>query len=83
MQDPNSFSNHHQVAVQHLDLQLTTDFEKKVLSGYVDLTCQVLVDSPSHLVLDTSHLTINEVVFVDKDNTASLKVWTLMISFYP
>ena len=39
--DPNSFANNHEAAVSHIHLNLTTDFERRVLHGYAELTVKV------------------------------------------
>jgi aminopeptidase N len=58
--DIHSFSNPHQVRVKHLDLDLTVDFERKVLEGSATLTVDRTDDS-APLVLDTRDLTIQRV----------------------
>jgi aminopeptidase N len=61
--DPHSYSNPHQVRVRQLELDLTADFEKCVLGGFVVLDIQRQLGCPpdAPLVLDTRDLTIEEV----------------------
>lgn len=58
MSDPNSFSNLQEVRQKHISFNLTVDFEKKVLTGYVDITADVL-EPTTHFVLDVKGLTIH------------------------
>jgi hypothetical protein len=61
--DPHSYSNPQQVRVRQLELDLTADFEQRVLRGFVVLDIQRQRDCPANtpLVLDTRDLTIEEV----------------------
>jgi len=59
--DYHSFSNPEQVAVTHLDLDLTVDFDRRVLSGEATLTFKRKAENASTLVLDTKDLTIHGV----------------------
>jgi leukotriene-A4 hydrolase len=58
--DPHSFSRPDQVAVKHLDLDLTVDFAKKVLSGRATLALDNSKGA-SQLVLDTRDLDVAKV----------------------
>ena len=53
-----------QAVVKHLDLNLTVDFEKKILSGYATLDVDVKNDT-SDLILDTHGLNIEKVTYAD------------------
>lgn len=59
--DYHSQSNPNDVIVSHLELDLTADFESKVLSGSVVLTYEKLTPTASTLILDTRDLVINQV----------------------
>ncbi|MFN0159168.1 MAG: M1 family metallopeptidase [Bacteroidota bacterium] len=58
--DPHSFAHHDEVVVKHLDLQLSVDFERKVLDGEATLTIENLTGADT-LFLDTRDLTIHGV----------------------
>ncbi|GIY29295.1 leukotriene A-4 hydrolase [Caerostris darwini] len=58
--DPNSFSNPESCIVTDIDLHLEVDFEKHVLSGYVDLSID-RKNMKADLLLDTRDLTIHNV----------------------
>ncbi|TDF38574.1 M1 family peptidase [Alteromonadaceae bacterium M269] len=59
--DYHSYGNPEDIAVKHLDLDLTVDFDTKSLTGYVDLTVERQQDSANTLVLDTRNIDINKV----------------------
>src|SRR5450432_876544 len=61
--DVHSFSNPEQVRVQQIDLDLTTDFERREIKGVATLDIQKQPGCPADapLVLDTRGLTIEEV----------------------
>lgn len=59
--DPCTLSNYHQFDVKLTDLSISVSFEKKIVFGTVSYH---LSGSASHLVLDTSYLSIED-VFVD------------------
>lgn len=67
-QDPHSYSNHQEVRVRHLDLNLEIDFERTILSGEVMLHLDYLKSTDS-LVLDGSDLKIQ---YVTDDNNKPL-----------
>ena len=56
--DYHSYANPEQVVVTHLDLDLTADFDKKVLSGEVELTYEKTDPNANTLALDTRDLEI-------------------------
>nr|CAG4718057.1 unnamed protein product [Naegleria fowleri] len=64
--DKQSFGNNHLVATRHYYLDLSTDFKNKILIGYVDITCEALVEKPSELVLDARNLNIVQTKFLYK-----------------
>ncbi|MGO4891379.1 leukotriene A4 hydrolase C-terminal domain-containing protein [Flavobacterium sp. W21_SRS_FM6] len=59
--DYHSFSNPDEVKVTNLVLDLTVDFEQKMLSGSVQLDYKRVLPSADKLVLDTRDLTITNV----------------------
>ena len=59
--DYHSFANADEIRVKHLVLDLTVDFERKVLSGSVELHLQRQQESVTTLVLDTRDLHIHNV----------------------
>jgi aminopeptidase N len=46
--DSNSFANNHELVVKHIHLSLTADFDKKILSGHVELDVKVMRDFKMH-----------------------------------
>ena len=61
--DPHSFANIDQIRVSHLSLELSVDFEQRVLHGVaiLDLTRQPGCPADALLVLDTRGLSIDQV----------------------
>ena len=59
--DPHSASRPQEVAVSHLDLDLTVDFEARRLSGVATLTLDRRSPGARELVLDTRDLEISSV----------------------
>lgn len=59
--DPHSFADPDQCVVTHLHLDIEIDFERKVLVGFVDLTCEKRSPNAKYLVLDTQDLNIKRV----------------------
>src|SRR4051794_17416405 len=57
--DVHSYSRPGQVRVRHLDLDLTLDFERKVIDGAVTLHFDRIAGN--ELILDTRDLTIHDV----------------------
>jgi leukotriene-A4 hydrolase len=62
--DPNSFANNHQVRVIHYHLDLSPDFERKSLNGFVDVMFEALVSHPQLVTLDARTLIIKQVKMV-------------------
>ncbi len=60
-QDYHSYANTDQVMVTHLDMDLTVDFDKQVISGTVQVDFDRIVADASELVLDTRDLAIRNV----------------------
>src|SRR5436190_9996181 len=64
MKDPHSFSNPDEAVVKHLTLNLTVDFNKKILSGTAMLDVE-LKNNASQIILDTRDLNIDKVILAD------------------
>ncbi|MCP3943481.1 MAG: M1 family metallopeptidase [Desulfobacteraceae bacterium] len=65
--DYHSYANPNEVIVTHIDLDLAVDFEKKQLSGTVELDIDVVKKKhkgPLELVLDTRDLAISKVMLI-------------------
>ncbi|MFC4654541.1 M1 family metallopeptidase [Rheinheimera marina] len=60
--DPHSFSNSDIVSHPHLQLDLTADFDKKQLSGFVELDLEWHLPEARELVLDSRDLTVQRVM---------------------
>jgi leukotriene A-4 hydrolase/aminopeptidase len=67
--DIHSFSKPENAVVKHLDLNLSVDFDKKILSGTATLDIQVS-GPDSEIVLDTRDLTIEKVLLDDGSSAA-------------
>lgn len=59
--DYHSFSNPEQISVSHLALDLDVNFDKKIISGDVELTVKRMQEGANTLILDTRDLTIKGV----------------------
>lgn len=59
--DPHSFSNPESIVINHLELDLTVDFDTRVLHGTAKIDLERKNDKSSILVLDTNALTIKHV----------------------
>lgn len=64
MQDPHSFSRPDDAAIKHLALDLTVDFEKKILHGSATITVDAK-DGATQIILDTRDLKIEKVTYTD------------------
>ncbi|XP_076812495.1 leukotriene A-4 hydrolase-like isoform X1 [Clavelina lepadiformis] len=67
--DPTSYSDPREAKIQHIDINWTVDFSRKVLSGYVDLKFKSKKDNLSSLILDSKDLAIHKIT----DGKADLK----------
>jgi len=56
--DPNSFSNVNNFKVNHIKLNLKTEFERKALTGYVINEVEIIDNSVNEFILDTRGLKI-------------------------
>ena len=59
--DYHSYGNPDEMMVTHLDLDLTVDFETRLLTGFVDLTIERQQADMNTLKLDTRDISINKV----------------------
>ncbi|OLY83163.1 Leukotriene A-4 hydrolase-like protein [Smittium mucronatum] len=59
--DPNSLSNLDEIITRNVHLDLTVDFDRKLLHGFVILTLDSLIAGVSQVVLDTNGLSIASV----------------------
>lgn len=58
--DPNTLSNYHNFVTKHTVADFEIDFEKKVLSGGVELTFESLTDGEaSEITLDTRYVSLS------------------------
>lgn len=68
-EDPSSFSNPHEISVDHLDLNLAVDFDRRVLKGKATWNL-IQHQRGTSLVLDTSDLKIEKVEVDGKETKA-------------
>ena len=59
--DYHSFSNPEQVTVTHIALDLTVDFERKIMHGTAGIEFKRVDSNATKIVLDTNDLTINTI----------------------
>ncbi|XP_075526195.1 leukotriene A-4 hydrolase isoform X3 [Dermacentor variabilis] len=59
--DPHSYARPDQCLVTHIHLEIEIDFRRKVIAGFVDITCEKRSDECSVLVLDTQDLIVKRV----------------------
>lgn len=72
--DPHSYANFHEVIATHYALNLHTDFTRKILYGYVDISVKVVGPSANYLYLDIKALAIERVT--DQKTGKDFK-WTI------
>lgn len=65
--DYHSHSNPEQVSIKHLNLDLTIDFEQKVMRGTAELKLVRHQENVKQLILDTSSLSIKRITSGDKE----------------
>ncbi|MCV2885526.1 M1 family metallopeptidase [Aestuariibacter sp. AA17] len=61
--DYHSYANPSEIAVKHIDLDLTANFDKRILEGSATLTVERMAPEASTLMLDTRDLSIESVTF--------------------
>lgn len=71
--DYHSYSNPEQVRVKHIALDLTVDFDKKIMHGSATIDYEKIDPAATVLVLDTSDLTINKVTSEGQELAFELK----------
>jgi leukotriene-A4 hydrolase len=59
--DPSSLSNPGSVRGIHLKLELSVEFEKRIIHGTASYMCRVEEEGATHFILDTSTLVISSV----------------------
>src|SRR5436190_4449437 len=65
--DPHTFARPDEAVVKHLDLDITIDFEQKILSGKA--TCEIeKKNNAQQIILDTRDLTIEKVKLDGNEN---------------
>lgn len=74
--DPHSYANYDQVRVEHLELDLAVNFQRRILAGHVTLDLDRQPDA-ERLVLDSRQLTIRDVNRVGSDGTLEPLSWRL------
>lgn len=62
--DPHSYAEPDRIVIQHLDLDLNIDVEKKILAGDATLTI-LRKDAAAPLILDTNNLTISAIKIME------------------
>lgn len=73
LKDPSSFANIDEVLITNAELNLSVNFEKKILSGNVILTFKNVCNKAiSEIILDTRELTINKVINVSSNENEIL-----------
>ena len=70
--DPCSFSNINEIKTTQTHLNLSVDFDKKILSGNVDLSFETLSDDVSSIILDSRELDIKS-IYMTSDKDKKLK----------
>jgi len=66
--DPNSFANVNNFKVNHMKLNLKTEFDRKVLSGYVINEVEIVDGSSNKFILDTRGLKISSASWITEDD---------------
>ena len=66
--DDHSFANFNEVRVNHISLDLTVDFDQKVLSGSARLSLNNITETNT-LVLDVGDLSVNEIILDNGEAT--------------
>ncbi|EGF79700.1 hypothetical protein BATDEDRAFT_19784 [Batrachochytrium dendrobatidis JAM81] len=73
--DPNSFANSHEAIIRHTHLNLTTDFDAKILHGFVEHTVSIVAASGANkVVLDSSYVDVKSVVIATDSTSLKFEV---------
>jgi leukotriene-A4 hydrolase len=75
--DPHSYANFDAVQVRHAHLDLAVSFERRELSGFVDLDLLRKDPAANSVVLDTRDLSIEEVLIVDAQQRYTTTAFSL------
>ncbi|KAG4085078.1 leukotriene A4 hydrolase [Neocallimastix lanati (nom. inval.)] len=67
--DPNSYANVNNFKVNHMKLNLKTEFERKALTGYVVNEVEIVDNSVNKFILDTRGLKVFSASWVKKDGS--------------
>jgi len=59
--DPHSYANFNQVEITHYDINLKTDFKRKIFYGYVDISAKIIDNNTEYLCLDVRSLAVERV----------------------
>jgi aminopeptidase N len=71
--DPTSQSNLDEAKTNHIHLDLTVDFDAKILSGSAELEIEAIADAVHKVVLDTSFIDIRAVSVAGQ--ALSVNIW--------
>lgn len=67
--DPHSYANLEQVRIRHLHLDVHTDFDRRVLAGFVDLTLDWTDPTARKVILDSRALSIGAIYAIAADGS--------------
>jgi aminopeptidase N len=67
--DPHSYANLEQVRIRHLHLDVQTDFDRRVLAGFVDLTLDWTDPTARKVILDSRALSIGAIYAIAADGS--------------
>ncbi len=68
LKDPHSFSNPHQNKIEHLDLNISVDFEHKIIYGTASYTVKRIIGN--ELILDTRDISVTNIILDDGSKAA-------------
>jgi len=78
--DPNSYANVNNFKVNHMKLNLKTEFERKALTGYVINEVEIVDNSVNKFILDTRGLKVFSSSWVKNDGSEiSLDVSSILL----
>lgn len=79
--DPSSYSRPEFAIVKHIAINLNVNFDKKILSGDVNLTVEKADKTASELVLDSLDLNIQSIYDADTKNELSYTVGDRLLNY--